>query len=311
MAKYLVSGGAGFIGSHITDELIRRGGDVRIIDNLSTGKRENIASVLESVHFIDGDIRDLEACRLAVEGVHCVFHQAALSSVPLSIENPLLSDAINIRGTLNLLLASREAGVNKFVLASSASVYGGNPKLPIHETEESRPLSPYALTKRVGEEYCRIFSRFYGLPTVCLRYFNVFGPRQDPSSQYASVIPRFIEAVLEDRPPVIFGDGEQTRDFIYVSDVVQANLLAADAADANGEVLNIGSGKKITVNQLFHTLIHLLGKHLTPVYDRPRPGDVKHSYADISEAEKMIQYNPEVAFEIGVEKTIAWYRERR
>jgi len=311
LAKFLVTGGAGFIGSHLTEELVSRGEEVSVIDNLSTGKKENLDPIWENIQFIEGDIRDRETCRQAVEGVRCVFHQAALSSVPLSIDKPLLSDDVNVRGTLNLLLASQEAAVDRFILASSASVYGEHPVLPIHEREEPRPLSPYALTKRIGEEYCRIFSRLYGLSTLCLRYFNIFGPRQDPLSQYASVIPCFIEAMLEGRPPVIYGDGEQTRDFTYVSDVVQANLLAEKAADANGEVINVGSGSQTTVNRLFETLACLLEIDIEPVYEEPRPGDVKHSYADISEAQKMIQYRPEVPFDSGLEKTLAWFRKRR
>ena len=310
MDKYLITGGAGFIGSHLTEELVRRGESVRIVDNLSTGKRENIDPVLDNIHFIEGDIRDLEICRKAVEGVSFVLHQAALSSVPLSVENPLLSDAVNIRGTLNLLSVSRDAGVEGFVLASSASVYGDEALLPINEEMEPRPLSPYALTKFVGEKYCLLFNRFYGLPTVSLRYFNIFGPRQDPTSHYASVIPSFIKAALGSRPPAIFGDGEQSRDFTYVSDVIDANLLAVQASDLNGQVFNIGSGSQTTVNMLWAFLAHLTGNDIQPVFDPPRPGDVRHSFADISKAKKMIQYEPKITFEAGLEKTYAWYRER-
>lgn len=310
MESYLVTGGAGFIGSHIAEELASRGARVRVIDNFLTGKRENIESFLNRIEFIEGDIRDIETCRTAAEGVKCVLHQAALPSVPRSIEDPLLTNAINIQGTLNLLLASRDSGVEKFVFASSSSIYGNNPQLPKKEEMIPEPLSPYALTKQVGELYCQVFSQLYNFDTVCLRYFNVFGPRQDPFSQYAAVIPNFIVKMLRDERPVIYGDGEQSRDFTYVANVVEANLLAAEAQGVSGKVLNIACGERTTVNALAEKINRMLKKDIHPSHDKPRPGDVKHSYADISKAEKMIKYLPRTSFDEGLERTILWFKER-
>ncbi len=309
MNKYLVTGGAGFIGSHIAGELVRKGHSVRIIDNFSTGKRENISSFVDDIELVEADIREFKVCREVVEGMDFVLHQAALTSVPLSIEDPLLTNEINITGILNLLLASREAKVQRLVFASSAAVYGDDSQLPKTENMEGLPISPYALSKRVGELYCRLFSQLYGLSTVSLRYFNIFGPRQDPFSQYASVIPNFIGKMLNDEKPAVFGDGEQSRDFLYVSNVVDANILALKATGVSGEVFNIAGGEKTTVNSLIEELNGALDKEIEPSYDDPRPGDIKHSYADISKARKMLKYEPTVSFKEGLNETVRWYRK--
>lgn len=310
MAKYLITGGAGFIGSHISEELVKRDHEVRIIDNFLTGKKENIASLLDKIELIEGDIKDLETCQRALEGVDFVLHQAALPSVPRSIKDPLATNENNIRGTLNVLLASREAKVKKVVFASSSSVYGDDTHLPKIEGRQGSPLSPYALSKLVGEHYCRIFSQIFGLSTVFLRYFNIFGPRQDPFSQYAAVIPNFITKMLKGEKPIIFGDGEQSRDFTFVSNVVEANILASKAQDVSGEAFNIACGERTTVNSLANTINEVLNKNIDPVHDEPRPGDVKNSYAEISKARKMLKYEPLVPFNEGLKKTINWYQER-
>ncbi len=311
MDKYLVTGGAGFIGSNITQELVKRGHAVRVVDNFITGKKENIASFLDDVELIGGDIRDYETCRRALEGVDFVLHQAALPSVPRSIKDPLLTNEINIKGTLNLLLASRGTGVKRFVFASSSSVYGDDPNLPKKEGTLGNPLSPYALSKLVGEKYCQVFSQLYGLSTVCLRYFNIFGPRQDPLSPYAAAIPNFISRMLKGERPTIFGDGEQSRDFTYVSNVVEANILASKARDVSGEVFNIACGERTTVNSLALKINEILKDEISPSYDKPRPGDIRHSYADISKARKMLKYEPLVPFDEGLKETIRWHRERK
>jgi nucleoside-diphosphate-sugar epimerase len=309
MNKYLVTGGAGFIGSHIAGELVRKGHPVRIIDNFSTGKRENISSFLDKIELVEADVREFKTCREVVEGMDFVLHQAALTSVPFSIEDPLLTNEVNITGTLNLLLASRDANVRRFVFASSAAVYGDDSRLPKTENMEGFPISPYALSKRVGEMYCQLFSQLYGLSTVCLRYFNIFGPRQDPFSQYASVIPNFIGKMLKEEKPSVFGDGEQSRDFLYVSNVVEANILASRASEVSGEVFNIAGGEKTTINSLVKELNEVLGKEIKPAYDDPRSGDIKHSYADISKARKMLKYEPAVSFSEGLNETVRWDRE--
>ena len=310
MEKYLVTGGAGFIGSNIVEELVKRGDAVKVIDNFLTGKRENISSFLDKIEFIEGDIRDSDVCNRALEGVDFVLHQAALPSVPRSIEDPLLTTEINIKGTLNILLASREAKVKGFVFASSSSVYGDDPNLPKKEDTVGNPLSPYAISKLTGEKYCQVFHQIFGLSTVCLRYFNIFGPRQDPSSQYAAVIPNFITRMLKGEGPTIFGDGEQSRDFTYVSNVVEANILASKAQGASGEVFNIACGERTSVNALVSKLNEILKVEISPSYDEARPGDVMHSFADISKAGKMLKYEPLVPFRQGLEETIRWYRER-
>jgi nucleoside-diphosphate-sugar epimerase len=311
MNKYLVTGGAGFIGSHLAEELVKRGEAVRVLDNFSTGKKENIAHLLDKVELIEADIRDFEVCRRAARGMDFVLHQAALTSVPGSLEDPLLANEINARGTLNLLLASNEAKVKRFIFASSCAVYGDDPLLPKREGSEGKPLSPYAASKRVGELYCQVFSQIYHVSTVILRYFNIFGPRQDPLSQYAAAIPIFITKMLRGEKPTIFGDGEQSRDFIYVANVVQANILAVEAKDISGEIFNIACGKKTTINSLAEKINKLLKKKITPIYTDPRPGDIRHSFADIAKAEKMLNYKPKVSFEEGLSLTIRWLSERK
>jgi len=308
--KYLVTGGAGFIGSHLVESLVNQGQDIRVLDNFLTGKRKNIADFIDDIDLIEGDIRDFSTCEHALDGVDFVLHQAALPSVPRSIEDPVLTNAINVVGTLNLLAASKEAKVKKFVFASSSSVYGDDPNLPKREGTEGAPLSPYAVTKLVGEKYMRVFSEIYGLGTVSLRYFNIFGPRQDPHSQYAAVIPNFITSMERGESPRIFGDGEQSRDFTYVANVVKANMLALESEEISGEVLNIACGDRITVNTLCEKIRHFFQKDIDPVHDKPRPGDILHSFADIAKARKMIKYEPTVSFDDGLRETIQWYRSK-
>jgi len=312
MKTYLVTGGAGFIGSHIAEELVRRGERVRVLDNFITGKRENIAPFRNFIELIEGDIRDLETCRRALRRVDYVLHQAALPSVSRSIEEPLLAHDINVNGTLNLLVAGVEAKVKKFVFASSSSVYGDDPELPKREEAEGRPLSPYAVHKLTDEKYCRIFHEIYRLETICLRYFNVFGARQDPSSQYAAAIPLFITQMMRGERPQIFGDGEQSRDFTPVANVVEANLRAIEAPEtAGGEVFNIACGERTTVNTLAREIGDLLGVSIPPLYTDPRPGDILHSFADIDKARKVLGFEPLVGFKQGLKKAVAWYRKRR
>jgi nucleoside-diphosphate-sugar epimerase len=312
MKNYLVTGGAGFIGSHIAEELVRRGEKVRVLDNFITGKRENLAPFRNFIELIEGDIRDLETCQRALRGVDFVLHQAALTSVPRSISDPLLNHDININGTANLLLASYEAKVKRFIFASSAAVYGDSQACPLKEGNEGMQLSPYALSKLIGEMYCQLFYQLYGLETVCLRYFNVFGPRQDPFSAYASVIPLFINKILSEERPQIFGDGEQSRDFVFVADAVEANLGAVEAPDeARGGVFNIGCGERTTVNSLVREIGELTGVSVMPIYTDPRPGDVLHSFADIGKARRVLGFEPLVGFKQGLKKTAGWYRERK
>jgi len=309
MTTYLVTGGAGFIGSNIVEELVRRGEKVRILDNFSTGKRENIALFLEDVELIEGDLRRLDTVRQATEGVDYILHQGAFPSVQRSIDNPLDTDEINVRGTLNLLVAARDAGLKRVVYASSSSVYGDTPALPKTEEMKLAPLSPYAASKLAGEHYCQVFYQVYGLETVALRYFNVFGPRQDPTSQYAAVIPKFVMAILRGEQPVIYGDGEQSRDFSYVTNVVQANLLAATVPGVGGQVFNIACGQTYNLLELVATINRILGTDITPVHTAPRVGDIKHSLADIAKAKEMLSYQAEVEFEEGLHRVIAWYKE--
>jgi nucleoside-diphosphate-sugar epimerase len=312
MKTYLVTGGAGFIGSHIAEELVRRGEKVRVLDNFITGKRENLAPFRNFIDLVEGDIRDLETCRRALRGTDYVLHQAALPSVPRSIEEPLLSHDINVNGTLNMLVAGVEAKVKKFVFASSSSVYGDDPELPKREGAEGTPLSPYAVHKIMDEKYCQIFHEIYGLETICLRYFNVFGARQDPSSQYAAVIPLFITQMMRGERPQIFGDGEQSRDFTPVANIVEANLRAVEAPEtAGGEVFNIACGEKTTVNTLAREIGDLLGVSIQPFYTDLRPGDILHSFADIDKAGKILGFEPQVGFRQGLKKAVAWYRKRR
>lgn len=308
--KYLVTGGAGFIGSHLVESLLSQHQDVRVLDNFLTGKKENIADFSDGIELIEGDIRDLATCKKAMAGVDVVFHQAALPSVPRSVEDPFLTNAINVNGTLNMLIASREAGVEKFVFASSSSVYGDDPGLPKKEGQEGVPLSPYAASKIAGEKYCQVFWQNYGLDTVSLRYFNIFGPRQDPLSQYAAVIPIFISKISQGVSPTIYGDGLQSRDFTFVRNVVQANLLASRAEDVAGEIFNIACGERITVNDLFAIIRDMHDRDIEPVHDKPRPGDILHSFADITKGKKMLKYEPAVSFEDGLKETVLWFRGR-
>jgi len=301
MEKAVVTGGAGFIGSHLVGALTQRGYRVIIIDDLSTGKKENIEQLLRGggVQFYKGSITDLPLLQRLFQGAEYVFHQAALPSVPRSIENPYASHEINATGTLNVLLAARDSKVNKVIYASSSSAYGDTPTLPKREDMLPSPQSPYAVTKLTGEYYCQVFNRVYALPTACLRYFNVYGPRQDPASQYAAAIPRFISRVAEGKPPVIYGDGMQTRDFTFVEDVVAANLLAAESKLTG--VFNIGSGANISINELCQLIIRLMEKNIAPVYEESRPGDVMHSLADISHAAEF-GYQPKYSLEAGLRR---------
>jgi nucleoside-diphosphate-sugar epimerase len=307
MAHYLVTGGAGFIGSHLSEELVRRGHRVRVADSLITGKRSNLTHIA-GVEFLEGDLADLDVARRAVDGCDYVLHQAAIPSVPRSVKDPLTSNRANVDGTLNVLLASRDAGVKRLVFAASSSAYGDTPTLPKHEQMPTNPLSPYALQKVIGEEYLRMFTRLYGLETVAIRYFNVFGPRQDPTSPYSGVISVFATALLENRSPTIFGDGQQTRDFTYVANVVDGVLRACDAPGASGEVINVATGGRISLNQLFEEMRKLIGGTVSPTYADGRKGDVRDSQADITKARQLLGYEPIVSFEDGLKKTVDWYR---
>jgi nucleoside-diphosphate-sugar epimerase len=308
LAIYLVTGGAGFIGSNIVEELVRRGERVRVLDNFSTGKRENIAPFVEHIELVEGDLRDLSTVQQAVAGADYVLHQAALASVQRSVDNPLASHAVNATGTLNLLVAAREAGVKRVVYAASSSVYGDSPMLPKQEDMSPRPKSPYAVSKLAGEQYCRTFTEVYGLETVCLRYFNVFGPRQDPNSQYSGVIPLFITAMLQGEHPTLHGDGLQSRDFSYISNIVQANLLAVTAHDVSGRMFNIACGKRYTLLDMIAALNEILGTQIEPVRATPRAGDVRHSLADISAAQETLGYRVLVDFYDGLRQTVEWYK---
>ncbi len=310
MARYLVTGGAGFIGSHLTEELRRRRHDVRVVDNLSTGKRSNLDHI-EGVDFLEGDLADLDVARRAVDGIDVVLHQAAIPSVPKSVIDPITSNRANIDATLNVLVAARDAGVSRVVYAASSSAYGNTPTLPKHEAMPTRPLSPYALQKLVGEQYMEMFTTLYGLETVSTRYFNVFGPRQDPSSPYSGVISLFISALLAGKAPTIYGDGEQTRDFTYVANVVDGVLRAATAPGAAGKVVNVATGGRISLNALFSTLKDIIGSGAEPDYRDPRAGDVKDSQADIGLASALLGYNPVIEFDEGLRRTVSWYRESR
>jgi nucleoside-diphosphate-sugar epimerase len=307
MATYLVTGGAGFIGSHLSEELVRRGHRVRVADSLITGKRSNLDHI-KGIEFLEGDLADIDVAHKAVDGCEYVLHQAAIPSVPRSVKDPLTSNRANVDATLNVLLASRDAGVKRLVFAASSSAYGDTPTLPKHENMPTNPLSPYALQKVIGEDYLRLFTRLYGLETVSIRYFNVFGPRQDPSSPYSGVISVFATALLENRPPTIFGDGNQTRDFTYVANVVDGVLRACEAPRASGEIINVATGGRISLNQLFEEMRKLVGGTLTPVYEESRKGDVRDSQADITKARELLGYEPTVSFEEGLRKTIEWYR---
>lgn len=307
----LVTGGAGFIASHIVDELLRRGERVRVLDNFSTGREENLAGAMRDIELIRGDIRDPEAVRKAAAGAHVVIHHAALASVHLSISDPYLCNDVNVTGTLNLMVAARDAGVRRFVFASSSAVYGDRAQPPLVESLPPAPISPYGLSKLVGEDYCRIFHELYDLETVALRYFNVFGPRQDPQSAYAAVIPRFVAALLDSGRPVIYGDGEQSRDFAYVANVVAANMAAMTAPVAAGKVYNVGCGEQMSLNRLLLELIRLTDCSAWPEYLPAKAGDIRDSVADIRAAREDLGYAPKSSVIDGLRETIAWYRGTR
>lgn len=305
---WLVTGGAGFIGSNLARALLQDGRRVRVLDNFLTGFRINLADVMADIEFIEGDIRGADTCQAACRGVEVVLHQAALPSVPRSMEDPRASFENNVLGTFNILMAARNQGVRRVVLAASSSAYGDSEELPKRETMPAQPLSPYAADKAAGEIYAAMFCRAFGLQTVSLRYFNVFGPRQDPANQYAGVIAAFAAAMLRGRRPTIFGDGLQSRDLTFVQNVIHANLLAAAAPEVHGEVVNIGCGEAIDLNHMIAVFNEILGTRLQPIYAPPRPGDVKHSLADISAAARLIGYRPQVRFADGLRQTIEWYR---
>ncbi len=305
--RYLVTGGAGFIGSNIVDELVQRGHDVAVLDDLSTGKEANLAGVRKKIDLHIGSVTDLAAAQSACRGADYVIHLAARTSVPRSVENPLDTNHVNIDGTLNVLVAARDAKVRRLVYAASSSAYGETPTLPKVETMQPEPISPYGVTKYVGELYAQVFGRVYGLENASLRYFNVFGPRQDPTSQYSGVLSRFMLAVIEGKPPVIFGDGEQSRDFTYVENIVDETLRACEASGASGKVFNGGTGVRITLNEVLKLIEKITGKKISAKYDPPRSGDILHSQADISLARKVLGYEPRVGFEEGLRRTWEWY----
>jgi UDP-glucose 4-epimerase len=305
--KYLITGGAGFIGTNLVEALLRQGKHVRVLDNLATGRIENIARFLHDIEFVEADIRDLGAVREAVAGVEVVLHQAALPSVPRSVADPLTSNTVNVNGTLNVLVAARDAGVRRVVAASSSSVYGNNPMLPKVETMPVEPLSPYAVSKLATERYCQAFAQVYGLPTISLRYFNVFGPYQDPASEYAAVIPKFILMMMQGERPTIYGDGQQSRDFTYVDNVVMANLLAAEAPEAVTGYFNVACGDRISLLQLIEKLNGVMGTTLTVLHEPARAGDVKASQADIKKIKELLGFRPVVGFEDGLLRTVEFF----
>ncbi|MBN1638211.1 MAG: SDR family oxidoreductase [Ignavibacteriales bacterium] len=303
----LVTGGAGFIGSHIAEKLVELGNKVRVLDNLSTGKIENINSFIKEIEFTEGDIRDYATVQNALKNVDVVFHLAALSNVARSVEEPLLTNEINVNGTLNILNSMKEEGIKRMVFSSSAAVYGDSPELPKREDMLPNPLSPYAVSKLTGEYYCKVFSDLYNMEIISLRYFNVFGPRQDPNSEYAAVIPKFINLMLNDKQPVIYGDGEQTRDFIFIDDVVECNLLAANGVEGNLNIFNCASGLHTSLNELVVTLNKILGKNIEPIYAEAQKGDIKHSGADIKNIKQKLNYKPNVEFDNALVKSINYF----
>jgi len=309
MEKFLVTGGAGFIGSNICRKLAADGCFVRVVDNLSTGKKSNLTDIIDQIEFIEADMGDEQIARSAMKDIDVVLHQGALPSVPKSVDNPAATHQHCIDATFTLLLAARDTGVKRFVYAASSSAYGDSPVMPKVESMNSDPLSPYAVAKLVGEYYCSVFYKVWGLETISLRYFNVFGPYQDPTSQYAAAIPAFVTAILKDQPPTVYGDGLQSRDFTHIENVVQANLLAAGAEKTTGEVINIACGRAVTVNEVIAFINDLVGKKIKPIYTDPRPGDVKHSLADITLAKKVIGYEPIISFDQGLKLAIDWYRD--
>jgi UDP-N-acetylglucosamine/UDP-N-acetyl-alpha-D-glucosaminouronate 4-epimerase len=307
VSTYLVTGGAGFIGSHLAEALVRRGHRVRIADSLITGKRANLAHI-DAAEFVEGDLADLPVAERAVAGMDYVLHQAAIPSVPRSVKDPISSNSANVTATLNVLVAARNAGVRRLVYAGSSSAYGDTDVLPKHESMPTGPLSPYALQKLVGEQYCRMFTKLYGFETVIIRYFNVFGPRQDPGSPYSGVISLFATALLSGERPIIYGDGEQTRDFTYVSNVVDGVLRACEAPNVAGEVINVATGGRISVNELLRVMNRLTGGRVEAVYAEPRAGDVRDSQADITKARTLLGYTPTVSLEEGLRHTLDWFR---
>jgi nucleoside-diphosphate-sugar epimerase len=307
--RYLVTGGAGFIGSNIVEELVRRRQEVVVLDDLSAGKEANLASVREKIDLHIGTITDLAAVQSACKGVQYVIHLAARTSVPRSVLNPLETNHVNIDGTLNVLVAARDAQVRRFVFAASSAAYGETPTLPKVESMPAQPISPYGLTKYAGELYAQVFGRVYGLENACLRYFNVFGPRQDPTSQYSGVLSRFMLAVIEGQSPVVYGDGEQSRDFTYVENIVDETLRACEAPGASGLVFNGGTGARITLNQVLKLLEQITEKTIQPKYDAPRSGDIRDSQADVSLAHKVLGYEPRVRFAEGLKRTWEWYKQ--
>ena len=307
--RALVTGGAGFIGSNLVERLLEDGHEVRVLDNFATGRRENLMGLADDVDIVEGDVQSYERAFNAVRGCDVVFHQAALPSVPRSIQDPLTSSSVSVTGTLNVLLAARDAGVRRVVFASSSSVYGSNRELPKQEAMAAAPISPYAVSKLAAENFCVAFHRVYGLETVALRYFNVFGPRQDPMSQYSAVIPKFVTAIQNGDRPVVYGDGEQSRDFTYIDNTIDANLLAASADGVAGEVFNVACGERISLNDLLHSLAEISGTTVEAEYVEARPGDVPHSLADIAKARDRLGYEPRVSVSDGLAKTFEHYRE--
>lgn len=305
--RYLVTGGAGFIGSHVVDELVRRGQDVVVLDDLSTGREVNVEGLRRKIDFRVGTITDIKDVQSACRGADYVIHLAARASVPKSVKDPIETNRTNIDGTLNVLVAARDAGARRFVFAASSSAYGDTPEQPKIESMAPVPISPYGVTKYVGELYAQVFGRVYGLENASIRYFNVFGPRQDPTSQYSGVLSRFMLAILRNEPPVIYGDGEQSRDFTYVANVVDETLRACEAAGASGKVFNGGTGARITLNQTIKLLAKITAREIRPAYEPPRVGDIRDSQAEISLARKVLGYEPAVLFEEGLRRTWEWY----
>jgi UDP-glucose 4-epimerase len=308
--RVLVTGGAGFIGGHLVDALLAQGATVRVLDNFSTGRRSNIEHNLSRIELIEGDLRDEETCARAVRDIELIYHEAAIPSVARSVEDPVSSNEVNVGGTVKLLNAARKAGVKRVVYAASSSAYGETEVLPKVETMTPAPVSPYAISKLAGEQYMTTFGRLYGIKTCSLRYFNVFGPRQDPKSHYAAVIPKFVTSLLAGEAPVIFGDGEQTRDFCFIENVVAANMLAGKA-DVHGEVVNIACGDRVSLNQLVELMNVELGTRIAPKHADPRPGDIRHSLADIRAAQKLLGYEAKFDLRAGLRKTIDYYRSQR
>ena len=308
MANYLVTGGAGFIGSNLVRALLDAGHTVRVLDNFDTGKRENLAEINQRIELIEGDIRDPATCQTACDDIEVVLHHAALASVPSSVKDPIAANAINIDGTLNMLWAAHQNKARRFVLASSSAVYGSSAPLPQPEDMLPAPISPYGVGKLTCEHYCRVFYENYALQTFSLRYFNVFGPRQDPASHYAAVIPIFVAALLRKKSPTVFGDGQQTRDFAYIDDVIQANMLAADAKNAQGQVINVACQKQISINTILTILCRLLDTNIPANYTEPRLGDIKHSLADVTRAKEILSFEPRIDFEQGLRLAIDWYK---